>query len=1284
MRKIPLYILIISTLFFNVSIVHANTQTPAANISVGPSSFINCLNSLDTNVQVSLQQIDNCFGNVPLNLTFIDSLVKSGNNVSLVNDSVSPGNSLYYGTNGSGTKGFYTIPVSGITALTGDVSATGPGSATATLATVNTNVGSFGSSTAIPNFTVNGKGLLTAAGSNAVVAPAGTLTGTALASNVVSSSLTSVGTIGTGIWHGTAIGYQYGGSGQITAPSNDLLVGNGSGWTLTTLGSCSGATNALTYNMGTGLFGCNSIVGGVSSVSNSDSSLSISPTTGTVVASLNTGHSNTWSASQIFNSNVGINSANPGQALDIQGTVRALNFSGPGTGLTGTASSLTAGTVSTISGLVAGGTNVTITGSGTSGSPYTINSSGSGGGSNGWSQAGNNVYTTSNSYNVGIGTMTPGQALDVKGTVRVSGSVNTPALSNLTTNGFVKTSGGIGTLSIDTSTYLTTASATSLYVPFIGCPEPVNFNAQTLFNIGTLETDLSTLDDGSGNASIYNELTVNSAHGNLLPAFQVLDSFGNQAFVVDNQDFYGYGDRVATFMNILDDGTGYMTVNNGLTLNNITGPAGSDTYFVLNMTGGNAEALFNTVSGDSAEIVFSRSDGQNPPPSTAPNALWSMGINPNGFGDNRYTFFDQVSGQSVITLDSDTGDFKTLNNTVDDGTGASTFNGTLTASNIIDSGLSASTIVYANGSKQLSSATIGSGLSFTSGTLSATALSSPWGNSGSNVYLLTSTNNVGIGSSTPGSKLDVQGTVRILNGNVGIGSTAPGQALDVQGTVRVLGSGTLSVAGTSTLTGNVGIGQAPDGVHTLIVGSKTGVSSPQNSDGLYVIPNAANVELAVSNSTGHNIFSAIESGGAYFGTGSNDDLIIRANNGDGSRLQASTKNWTFGGSGSPGSTVSSEGNLSIGSSYYTTAAPSNGAIIQGNVGIGSTTPGQALDVQGTVRDLGEVLTSNVPSTTTNTLYNNSGTLYFNGSAVGGSSGLWTTVNTNDVYEQNGSTYGNVGIGTNLTSNAALTVMNGNVGIGTWKPNGALMIQSGNVGIDTFTASNNLTVNGNIQMVGSQPNLLIPAAGFIEFNNSRTIQINNASSDIYAGILSGPTSTDGGDNSSLGTNTLASLTSSGANDAAIGNSALNGDTSGSQNTAAGTLSLRYLTTTNLNAALGYNAGTFITGGSTHITTAANSVFVGASTEALADGDTNETVVGYNAIGAGSNSVVLGNSSVTTTELQGNIGLGTSVPTSKIQVKGTCASIGPVGACWTSTGQMGYCSGAANVCTTCTAC
>jgi hypothetical protein len=55
---------------------------------------------------------------------------------------------------------------------------------------------------------------------------ASVLNKTTLGSTVVSSSLTSVGTIATGVWNGTAIGVAYGGTGLTSAPQGSVLVAN--------------------------------------------------------------------------------------------------------------------------------------------------------------------------------------------------------------------------------------------------------------------------------------------------------------------------------------------------------------------------------------------------------------------------------------------------------------------------------------------------------------------------------------------------------------------------------------------------------------------------------------------------------------------------------------------------------------------------------------------------------------------------------------------------------------------------------------------------------------------------------------------------------------------------------------------------------------------------------------------------------------------------------------------------------------------------------------------------
>jgi hypothetical protein len=129
-------------------------------------------------------------------------------------------------------------------------------------------------------------------------------------------------------------------------------------------------------------------------------------------------------------------------------------------------------------------------------------------------------------------------------------------------------------------------------------------------------------------------------------------------------------------------------------------------------------------------------------------------------------------------------------------------------------------------------------------------------------------------------------------------------------------------------------------------------------------------------------------------------------------------------------------------------------------------------------------------------------------------------------------------------------------------------------------------------------------------------------------------TTGANNSAFGNSALSSNTAS--DNTAVGSSSLLFNTSGTRNTAVGGLSLLNMNSGSDNVGLGYDAGRFITSGSNN-TTGTKAVLIGAGARASANGNSNEIAIGYAVRGNGSNTVTIGNDTITATHLKGQLKL-----------------------------------------------
>ena len=225
----------------------------------------------------------------------------------------------------------------------------------------------------------------------------------------------------------------------------------------------------------------------------------------------------------------------------------------------------------------------------------------------------------------------------------------------------------------------------------------------------------------------------------------------------------------------------------------------------------------------------------------------------------------------------------------------------------------------------------------------------------------------------------------------------------------------------------------------------------------------------------------------------------------------------------------------------------------------------------------------------------------------------TAVGTNAI-RQGGAANGsrNTAVGSSALSNGSGTSNNVAIGYNTL----AAGISGGsNTAVGTYALQNNSTASYNVGI------------GYETLKNTTTGGSNTA---VGRGAMLSNTSGDV--NTAVGESALISNTN-GRYNTSIGVQSQELNTTGQSNTAIGVAAIDRNTGGNNNAVLGAFAGRYIGDGTTYNTAIDNSILIGASAKPLANNANNEIVIGYNAVGNGSNTVTLGNTSITSVKTSG---------------------------------------------------
>ena len=245
---------------------------------------------------------------------------------------------------------------------------------------------------------------------------------------------------------------------------------------------------------------------------------------------------------------------------------------------------------------------------------------------------------------------------------------------------------------------------------------------------------------------------------------------------------------------------------------------------------------------------------------------------------------------------------------------------------------------------------------------------------------------------------------------------------------------------------------------------------------------------------------------------------------------------------------------------------------------------------------------------------NYGQLLLQGISAYNATITYTTLTGNRAYALPNAS-GTIALTSNLSSYVPYTGATGAVNLGFFD----LTVNQLTVGKGSGNASGNVAIGWNPLNSNTITGTFNVATGYLPLFSNTT-----GSSNVAIGALALFSNTTGTSNTSTGVNSLYN-NSTGVSNTGFGDGALFGNTIGVNNTAIGRRALYTNTTGN------------------------NNISIGIDADNASPADSNSIVIGAATTGLGSNTVVIGNSSITKTILKGQIGIGTTAPVPSAQVQ-----------------------------------